>query len=136
VNDCILWTGATSNRGYGLTYRDGRRVSAHREAFLKANGYLPALVMHKCDTPLCVNPDHLVAGNQSENMKDCAAKGRLKLPSKDTLRRGDTHPRTKLTAERLSEMMPLVGTMSMRALARRFQVDESTIRKHPALAGR
>lgn len=136
MNDCILWKGAVSNRGYGLTYRDGRRVSAHREAFRKEYGYLPALVMHKCDTPLCVNPEHLVAGTQSANMKDCASKGRLKLPSKESIRRGDTHPRTKLTSDLLEHIKPLIGTMSMRALARRFQVDESTIRKHPALAGR
>jgi hypothetical protein len=72
---CIPWTGAINNHGYG---RRGRRY-AHRMAWEEAHGPIPhgMKVCHHCDTPACVNIEHLFLGTQSDNMRDCAAKGRL-----------------------------------------------------------
>ena len=87
MNDCILWVGAVSSTGYGNIgrKRDGikKYFGAHRVAWAEANGWdywdlTPDMVVrHVCDVKLCVNPDHLVLGTQSDNMRDAVDKGRL-----------------------------------------------------------
>lgn len=79
-DDCWLWSG-NSNGVYGLLYRhphDGGRTGAHRFSYEMHHGPIPEgmLVLHKCDTPLCVNPAHLRVGTPKENMADMDAKGR------------------------------------------------------------
>ena len=77
---CWLWLGVLNNRGgYGKIRYKGRVFSAHRFSWMAANGTeIPSglCVMHKCDTPSCVNPDHLKLGTQTENMADRDRKGR------------------------------------------------------------
>lgn len=78
---CWLWIGATS-AGYG---RIGRgRAKDHEVSWELHNGPVPhgLWVLHKCDNPPCVRPDHLFLGTQSDNMKDAEAKGRLKHPGR------------------------------------------------------
>lgn len=80
---CWLWTAGTI-RGYGQFHlpRTGsthHTVYAHRYAWTLTNG--PILdnlsVLHRCDVPLCVNPEHLFLGTQPDNLADARAKGRL-----------------------------------------------------------
>lgn len=75
---CIEWTGAVDGCGYGHLRVDGRSYRAHRLAYEIQHGPIPAgaLICHKCDNPPCVNPDHLFAGSQLDNMRDMRAKGR------------------------------------------------------------
>jgi hypothetical protein len=83
MSDCILADReSTMPNGY-VQYTlmiDGVwvKVYAHRLAWEKANGPIPAgmYVCHTCDVPACVNVEHLFLGTQSDNMKDMAAKGR------------------------------------------------------------
>ena len=78
---CWLWTRATwGNNHYGCVKFQGRALSAHRLAYELAKGPIPAAlkVLHICDIPRCVNPDHLFIGTQRENMLDCKAKGRTR----------------------------------------------------------
>lgn len=75
---CWLWTGATNGRGYGAVRLGGRIVGAHRAWFERAHGPIPSgkVVRHRCDTPLCVNPQHLISGDQRDNVADMDSRGR------------------------------------------------------------
>ena len=74
---CWLFRGTLNNKGYGKLFFEGRLVYAHRVSYALAHGGLPAShVLHRCDTPACVNPDHLFLGTQGDNIRDMAAKGR------------------------------------------------------------
>lgn len=74
---CWLWEKATDKDGYGIV-RVGRQiVRATRLSYSLFKGSPEKLcVCHTCDTPACVNPDHLWIGTHSENMLDCSSKGR------------------------------------------------------------
>lgn len=93
---CILWDGATYPTGYGRLYREGRTRYAHRDAYERAHGPIPRgmVVMHTCDTPACVNPDHLKLGTQADNLADMYAKGRGRKAN------GADHGLAVLTAEK------------------------------------
>lgn len=91
---CWLWRGSKDGGGYGTlsTIRGFAPAKAHRVSWEMRNGPIPegAYVCHRCDTPACVNPDHLFLGTQQQNMRDCAAKGRVNPASLLNLRPG--HP--------------------------------------------
>jgi len=78
VGDCIEWTGAKNGNGYGQVGYHYKHYTAHRLAFLLANGYLPngLVIMHSCDNKLCVKPDHLVAGTHQQNIADAWTRNR------------------------------------------------------------
>ncbi len=72
-SDCWHWmAGKKGCGGYGGFYAAGVDTYAHRVAWQIANGHIPAglLILHKCDNPSCVNPDHLYAGTQKDNVRD------------------------------------------------------------------
>ena len=81
-NGCWIWTGARTRQGYGTIGPGGRGtpILVHRFSYSIHKGPLPdkGVIMHICDVPACVNPDHLVAGTQSQNILDAVAKGRQK----------------------------------------------------------
>lgn len=81
MNDCIEFQGYREKKGYGRIGSGKTRRSAHREAYAVFHGLdMEALkgrvVMHTCDNPPCVNPDHLVLGTVADNNRDKAEKGR------------------------------------------------------------
>lgn len=91
---CWLWTGNTRPDGYGLICVDGRLERAHRVGYELFKGPLGKLdALHKCDNPPCVNPDHLFAGTDLDNVRDMDAKGRRVV----TAALGEAHPMSKLT---------------------------------------
>lgn len=104
---CIEWTASKNNDGYGEFMAHPKRWRAHRLAWSLKNGLIPSgmSVLHRCDNPACVNPDHLFLGTQVDNMADCAAKGRAAKPKQafvDSAKRdksGELNPHAKLTAE-------------------------------------
>lgn len=82
MSACVEWQGARHRQGYGVVKVGGRVTLAHRVAFEQANG--PILgglhVLHRCDNPPCVNPEHLFLGTHQDNMDDRQRKGRTRLP--------------------------------------------------------
>ena len=73
MSDCILWPKAINSSGYGVTWKDGKQVYAHR---LVAGAQEGEVVLHTCDNKTCVNPDHLKVGSHAENSKDMVSKNR------------------------------------------------------------
>ena len=89
-NGCWQWMGFCMKNGYGLFRTPARNELAHRVAYRLFNGVLDKRdVMHSCDTPVCVNPEHLRLGTRKENMQDAKRKLRMRF--------GETHGRAKLT---------------------------------------
>lgn len=93
---CWLWSGATAgSNGYGRMWDGKRNVMAHRFSYELHRGPIPegALVCHRCDNPLCVNPGHFFLGTVKTNAEDMVSKGRQC--------RGDEHWQRKHPERRL-----------------------------------
>ncbi len=58
------------------TYGHSGNALLHRKIFKKTYGFYPDVVMHTCDNPRCINPEHLIAGSTLLNNRDCSKKGR------------------------------------------------------------
>jgi hypothetical protein len=134
---CLLWLGSVY-RGYGQTSLRGRRLIAHRAAWIVAHGDIPdgLFVCHKCDVPSCINPAHLFLGTHDDNMADRSAKGRA------ARMRGEKNASAKLTQEQADIIRDMPGTQE--AVAARFGVNRSVVgkikrgeiwRKSPVLTG-
>lgn len=113
-DSCWIWKGRVSRR-YGVISIGDHPVRAHRAAWLLTRGEIPArlVVCHRCDQPLCCNPDHLWLGTVLDNNRDCRAKGRHS--------HGDRHPDAKLSEDQVMEIRRLMLTDTpRRQIAERF----------------
>lgn len=92
VNGCWFWIGARDRKGYGrISVPPQKKKLVHRATWEMINGPIPKgmLLCHKCDTPSCVNPDHLFLGSHQDNADDMVAKGRsIKQPKKTHCKNG------------------------------------------------
>jgi hypothetical protein len=111
-NGCILWIGCRDSHGYGQLRVGGRKKKlAHRLSYELSVGPIPEglHVLHRCDTPLCINPDHLFVGTNSDNVRDKLSKGRgthgpttgnAKLTPEDVMKiRNDSRTQRVIAAE-------------------------------------
>lgn len=78
---CWLWLGRvyrSRRHEYGTFSLRNKRYSVHRAAFEAKNGQVPPgqICRHTCDVSLCVNPDHIIAGTQADNVADMFARHR------------------------------------------------------------
>ena len=78
---CWLWMAAVNFHGYGrfnMGKKRGGIMKSHRVAWEIYRGRIPEglHVLHKCDIPACVNPDHLFLGTHTDNMQDMTLKGK------------------------------------------------------------
>lgn len=82
--DCWIWTGCVNSDGYPrlcLRNKDGswnRNIKGHRYVYEQTKGEIPEgyVIRHTCDNILCLNPDHLLSGTMTDNMKDRQDRGR------------------------------------------------------------
>lgn len=123
-NGCIEWTGLRRPNGYGETSfgSDMKTALAHRVSFALARGLtrrFEGCVCHKCDNPLCINPDHLFLGTQANNIQDKIRKGRQP--------RGEANYNARLTAEEIR---------TIRADQRRYADVAADYGIHPMYVGR
>ena len=136
---CWLWTGSRNPKGYGHFGLGGQCTQAHRAAWILTNGAIPdgLCVLHKCDNPPCVRPDHLFLGTNADNMADMVSKGRAAQRDNSNYPRGENHPNAKLTDSAVLEIRAryAAGEMGTYRLASLYHVAQMTIhgivtRKH------
>jgi hypothetical protein len=97
---CWLWIGVLDKSGYARTTINKSKHIASRVAWELYRGVIPKgiCVCHHCDTPACVNPDHLFLGNRVDNNLDRDKKRRTKACI------GEQHPKAKFTNNQIMEI--------------------------------
>lgn len=136
---CWLWTGAINEKGYGVVgLPGGRTTKAHRVAYeIQFGPFDPArCVLHRCDTPACVRPDHLFLGSRADNNQDMRQKGRAVAGGRRTpveacrYARGERHGNAVLTADKVTAMRDQRSAGdSFSTIAARFGVGLTTAYK-------
>lgn len=123
---CWLWFGARDPRGYGrfnIGGRPKRTVFAHRFSWELTNARHAGefVIRHKCDTPECVNPEHLVLGTHAENVLDRISRGR------SVYVRGQENGKSKLTEQLVREIRRLLGKETGVEIAKRYGLSPCTV---------
>jgi hypothetical protein len=124
---CWWWVSHIGYRGYGTFWVGGRKrwKYAHRLSWELANDQeVPdgMVVMHSCDNPACVNPDHLSVGCQKDNKQDCVNKLRQAYGVKNG-------GGVKLDDQKAAEIMCLKGKLGSTTVGRRYGVSKGIILK-------
>lgn len=119
ANGCWNWTGCLNSNGYGQIRINGRAILSHRASFEASIRSLQPSeqVLHRCDNPLCCNPDHLFVGDPAANSDDKVSKGRQA--------KGFRLPHTKLSPEQVVEIR--ASSESQSAIALRYGIAQSNV---------
>lgn len=124
--ECWIWRGAKAALGYGQFFETRyRAILAHRLSWNVAHGAIPEGmgVLHRCDNPPCVRPEHLFLGGQSANMMDASRKGRL--PRHGVC--GEDNSFAKLTNQQRTEIV--LSNEMHKVLAARYNIGRPAITK-------
>jgi len=125
---CWLWFGGVDENGYGRV-KAPVKTRSHRMAYIWNVGPIPdgMVIMHKCDTPACVNHNHLRLGTNLDNIADRHAKGRT---THDCGNPGEAHPNAKLKESDVIEIRRRVANGERRAvIAQDYKVSLTRISK-------
>ena len=127
VSGCWLWRGKKVDRYGTISLKcDGvwKTRSAHRVMWEAVNGPIPdgMCVLHRCDVPSCVCPDHLWIGTMQDNSSDCVTKGRW---GESRSLSGEDNPTAKLSEKDVLEIRS--SSETQRVLSCRFKVAQSLI---------
>lgn len=121
--ECWNWVGKKGH-GYGRFWYNGKTIRAHRFSYELFFGNVPdcLFVLHKCDNPGCVNPDHLFLGTLLDNSRDMIAKGR------GGDQKGEKNPAAKLTMKDVLEIRSLYasGNFTQKQIAQKYNIALST----------
>lgn len=123
---CWLWAGQVDDHGYAVLKMPrgpGRSGAPRRVARLVLEPIAPSLcACHRCDNPLCVNPDHLYRGTRADNMHDMARRGRST--------RGERSKAAKMSEDGVRWLREQYeGGRTQADLARELGLDQSTVSK-------
>lgn len=124
---CWAWTASRFSGGmrYGSFYLNGKNTHAHRAAWALLRGPIPKgmCVCHRCDNPLCVNPDHLFLGTVVDNNIDRDRKGRHRTYH------GSSCPWSKVSVDQERQIRDLFesGRLTQSQLSNKFRVSRSVI---------
>ncbi len=125
-DSCWLWLAYVAPDGYGAFGLRGRSPHAHRVAYELTYGAIPTglHVLHRCDNPRCVRPDHLFLGTNIDNIRDMDAKSRRRVGV------GERQALAKLTEAAVRDIRAqhATGKASVAQLAQLFEVHENTLR--------
>lgn len=159
---CWVWTASCDRKGYGQIFTGERTATgnkkpaaAHRVSWLLHHADPGGLcVLHRCDNPACVRPEHLFLGTVADNNRDMWAKGRAtkvrafgdasgsrKHPERlargdrhysrrepERLARGERHGKTRLTADQVREIRrERESGTPLKALADRFGISACAV---------
>ena len=123
---CWEWDGAyRAKDNYGAFTVGRKTFSAPRFAYEMEYGPIPEglLILHSCDNRKCIRPEHLEAGTQAKNIKDCVVRGRHVPP------KGEKNGMSKLTAETVAAIRAEYDGVrgSMTALSKKYGVGVPSI---------
>jgi len=138
---CWVWTAGTQAFGYGQFYRSdlGRNQNAHRAGYDLFVESVPddEDVLHHCDNPACVRPEHLYVGNDSDNRMDAIRRGRDNTAHGDDngsrtrpnrRPKAETHGMSKLTWPVVDAIRAACTAGStLTAQAKKFNVSVATV---------
>lgn len=143
MSGCWLWLGGIMGKGYAAFHCQGF-IKGNRVSYAMFNGALTSadLVRHKCDTPCCVNPDHLIIGSYINNHQDMVDRGRAAWQRNPAAwsasvsrshrnvaydwSRGDKHAMAKLSWAQVDEIRTDTVTKT-KELAAKYMVSRQTI---------
>ncbi len=122
-DSCWNWTGAKIKKDYGHIRIKDKMILTHRFSWELHFGKIPEglCVLHKCDNPPCVNPNHLFLGTIADNNKDRDDKKRC------VNLRGEMHGCAKLTLNQVKQIQDLKGKFLQREIAKMFNVSRANI---------
>lgn len=124
---CLIWQRSLNSDGYGNLRINTVNYKAHRWVAHLVYGIRDSshVVMHSCDKPACVNPDHLRYGTQQENIADMISKGRGFVP----VNKGDSHSQAKLNSEKVREIRKLLseGKLTQKQIGAIYGVNQANI---------
>ena len=129
---CWFWTGSKIKAGYGQIHAGGstrQMLLAHRVSWKLHHGAIPSEfnVLHKCDNPSCVNPDHLFLGTSKDNTQDMFTKGRWRMPHYPGSK-GENNGNSRLTASDVLAIRSLrANNLSQKIIAKRFGINKKTV---------
>lgn len=129
-DECWPWTGGTFHYGHGRFWIDGKELPAHRYGYSILVGPPGDLfVCHSCDNPPCCNQRHWFLGTALDNMRDKVAKGRHYAPGPTNPARGTQNGRAVMNDQTATELRTLAPTMTQTALAQRFGIGRTQVRR-------